>query len=140
MYDLSHEGRRQCLRTTSCRPSEVSDFLRTIKRYAVLLEDWLRPLLFAVGDGNHSGDRQGALGQTDDSGICRGPLRTFRCYDPSWNRAHAAEWCSKPGRAVESAWTHLAQLAGAGCELLLTRSCGYKVFLGRLQGAHSTPP
>ena len=119
--------------------------VRFLKRYAVPLGDWLRPLLFAVGDGSHSGNRQGAVGRTEGSGICRGPLRTLRAggsaetHDPSWNRAHAAEWFSKPGRAVESAWTHLAQFAGALCELLLTRSCGYKVFLGRLQHAHSTP-
>ena len=57
---LSHEGRWQCLGTTSCRLSEVNDSVRNLcwlvryfKRNAVPLERLLWPMLVAVGDGNH---------------------------------------------------------------------------------------
>ena len=41
----------------------VGWLVRFFKRYAVPLEDWLRPLFLALGDGNHSGNRRGGLGQ-----------------------------------------------------------------------------
>ena len=57
---LSHEGRWQCLETTSYRLSEVNDSVRNLcwlvrffKRNAVSLEELLWPMLVAVRDGNH---------------------------------------------------------------------------------------
>ena len=82
----------------------VGRLVRFFKRCAVPLEDWLRPLFFVGGDGNHSGNRRGGLGQAAswqlDLVRAGGSAET---HDPSCSRAHADEWFSEPGRAVESA-------------------------------------
>ena len=145
---LSHEGRWQCLRTTSCRLSEVSDSLRGLGWLAgcfasscqtpFLLEDWLRPPFFAVGDGNHSGNRRGGLGQGSKQAVGSGedhPLGAGGCAEKltisaaveptplSGFRSQGAQWSPRGRSDVIGRCRPL-------CELVLTWPCRYKCFSG----------
>ena len=137
------EGRWQCLRTTSCRLSVVSDSLRGLgwlirffKRCAVPLEDRLRPQFFAVGDSNHSGNRRGGLEQaasgqwdlvrTTPFVVDLQRLTIPAAVEPtplSGFRSQGAQW-SPRGRS------DVIGRCGPLCELLLTWSYGYKCFSG----------
>lgn len=114
----------------SARPWLVGWLDCFFKRYAVHLEDWLRPRFFAVGDGNHSSNRCG--GQWD-------PVRTtpFALVDLqkltipaaveptplSGFRSQVSQWSSRGRSDVIGRCRPL-------CELLLTWSYGHNGFSG----------
>ena len=93
----------------------------------------------SFGDWLADWDKQKAMGFVEDHSahfalVDLQKLTIPNAVEPtplSGFRSQGAQW-SPRGRIWRSWQVPL-------CELLLTRSCGYKVFLGRLQGAHSTP-